>query len=140
MKTTFNLSPKDDKEWQAFSAFLATLNDQECTVTIETKKQRTGAQRRSIELFCKMLAGRLNETGMDMVRSIKILRKAPEVAIPWSQETVKDFLWRPVQKAMFDVESTRDLTTIQVDQVQNVLNKNLADKLGVSCDFPSRQG
>ena len=140
MKQTFELSPNDSKGWDAVADAICKAQEETCVITIEVKKQRTKPQNRSIHLFCTMLADRLNSTGMDMVRSIKILRKSPEVAIPWTPEAVKKWLWHPVQKAMFDIESTTELDTRQVDQVKNVLNKNLADKLGVSCDFPSARG
>lgn len=140
MKQVFELSPKTDQTWQEFSAALAAVQGGECVITIESKKQRTKPQNRSIHKVCRMLSEGLNNKGQYMVRALKVLRKSPEVEIPWTPEEVKRLLWRPVQKAMFDTESTTELSTIQVSQVFEVLNKNLAEKLGVSCEFPSRHG
>lgn len=135
----FRLETQSD--WSEFSTYLSECKESSVyEVEIVEKRVRTGQQRKAIELFCKMLAERLNETGMDMVRALKVLRKSPEISIPWTQELVKDNLWRPVQRALFDIESTAKLETMQVRQVENVLNKNLADKLGVSVEFPDNRG
>jgi len=82
-----------------------------------------------------MVAESLNDAGYDMKKTLK-----PEVEIPWSGNTVKEFLWRPIQDAMIQQESTTALTTDQVSAVYSVLSRHLSAKLGVNVSFPSAHG
>jgi len=96
------------------------------------KKKRTTAQRKALQLYCKMVAEELNEAGLDMKRVLK-----PEIDIPWTMEGVKTFLWKPIQEAMFQKESTTDLNTDEVTKVYEVLNRHTAEKFGIGVQFPS---
>jgi len=60
-------------------------------------------------------------------------------SVPWSQESVKEDLWRPIQQAMFKIKSTTQLNTSQVSEVHRVLDNWTATELGVSLPFPSRE-
>lgn len=95
-------------------------------------KPRTLVQNRAIHLLFSMLADELNTAGLDMRRTLK-----PEIDIPWSSETVKEYLWRPVQQAQLNKESTKELTTKEIDKVFETLNRYLGDKHGVHVTFPS---
>ena len=94
-------------------------------------KQRTSKQNRSLHKFCTMLAQVLNEEGLTMT---KILKEGVE--IEWTKESVKKYLWKPLQDIMFDKESTTELNTDQVSKVYKVLNRHMALK-GVHVPFPS---
>jgi len=61
----------------------------------------------------------------------------PEVDIPWTPESVKNHLWRPVQDAMFDKNSTTELTTKDLTQVYEVLTRHLGQQFGTFVSFPS---
>ena len=78
-----------------------------------------------------MLSDTLNDAGLDM----RVVMK-PEAEIPWTPANVKDNLWRTVQIAMFNIESTSDLSTKQVGQVYEVVNRHIAQNQGVSIPFP----
>jgi len=95
-------------------------------------KLRTTKQNNSLHLMFEHLAASLNDAGLDMKKTLK-----PEVDIPWDKQTVKDYLWRPVQKAMLKKESTTELTTKEIDRVMNALTKHLATKFGLELEFPS---
>jgi len=82
--------------------------------------------------YFTMLADELNEAGLDMKTVLK-----PEVDIPWTPESVKNHLWRPVQDAMFDKESTTELTTKDLTQVYETLTRHLGEKFGTFVRFPS---
>jgi hypothetical protein len=60
----------------------------------------------------------------------------PEVEIPWTMETVKDYLWRPVQEIYKGKHSTTELTTKEVNQIWEVINRHLGER-GVHVPFPS---
>ena len=94
--------------------------------------RRTQAQNRAMHLLFGMLAKELNDAGYDMKR---VLRK--DVDIPWQTETVKEYLWRPIQQTQLGKESTTELTTVEIDKVFETLNRHLGEKLGVHVSFPS---
>lgn len=98
------------------------------------EKQRSGAQNRSIHKYLTMLADELNQAGLDM----KVVLK-PEVEIPWSLESTKEYLWKPIQKAMKMKESTTELTTKEVDEVYKVLDRHISQKFGITLPFPSSE-
>jgi len=98
-------------------------------------KQRTLTQNRALHLFCEWLAETLNDAGYDMRRTLK-----QDVELPWSQTSVKDFLWRPIQKAMTDKTSTVEITTTEPTDIHAVLSRHLGQKLGIECPpWPKRE-
>lgn len=95
----------------------------------------TPTQRKALHKFCEILANELNSAGLDMRATLK-----PGVEVPWSKMTVKEYLWKPIEKAMLEKESTEDMTNKEVSEVYEVLNRHLSTKLGVSVPFPSMAG
>ena len=98
---------------------------------LKKKGTRTTKQNSALHLFLRKLADALNDAGLDMKAVLK-----PEVEIPWNSTTAKENLWRPVQLAMTQKESTADLDTVEVSQVYDALNRHIASKFGVSVPFP----
>jgi len=96
------------------------------------EKQRTLTQNRALHLMFEHLALELSEAGLDMKKTLK-----PEVDIPWEKESVKTWLWKPLQMALLGKESTTELTTKDIDKVMNVLTRHLGTKFGVEIMFPS---
>ena len=97
-------------------------------------KQRTITQNRALHLAFTMLAEELNTAGLDMKT---VFQRKPEVMIPWDTESVKKYIWKPIQKAQLDTESTTQLTTKDIDSVFDTVNRFMAEAFGVSIDFPS---
>lgn len=95
-------------------------------------EKRTLTQNRAIHLLFNNLADELNSAGLDMRRTLK-----PDVDIPWSGDTVKDYLWRPIQQAQLGKKSTTELTTKEIDKVFETLNRYLGEKHGLYVAFPS---
>jgi len=105
-------------------------------IKIDTGRQRTNQQRKAIEVFCAQLADVLNDSGMDMQAVFDV----KEVSVPWSQERVKDVLFRPIMAALLGISSTVDLERADCSRVHNVLCKNLSEKLGITCpDWPRKE-
>lgn len=94
---------------------------------------RTVQQRKAIEVFCRELGKALNDAGYET----KAVMAIKQVDIPWSQSTVKELLWRPIQTAMLEKSSTTKLDRKEVSQVYEVLNRHIASNFGVSVPFPS---
>lgn len=79
-----------------------------------------------------MLSDELNTAGLEM----KVVLK-PDYKIWWTPEAIKENLWKPLQKAMYQKESTTELTTAQVDKVFEQLAHILGEKYGLELTFPS---
>ena len=97
------------------------------------KNQRTLQQNKALHQYFRLLAEELNNAGYDMRRTLK-----PGVDIPWSSETVKEYLWKPIQNAQLMKQSTKDLTTKEIDLVYDTLNRHLWQTTGVTIEFPSQ--
>jgi hypothetical protein len=95
------------------------------------EKQRTIQQNKALHKYFELLAKELNDAGLDMRTVLK-----PEININWTEEMIKEHLWRPVQKLQFGKESTTELTTTEINKVWETLNMFLSEKFGVFVDFP----
>lgn len=97
-------------------------------------KQRTLTQNRALHLFCQWLAEALNDAGYDMRKTLR-----EDVDVPWTQASVKEYLWRPIQAAMTDKQSTTEITTVEPTAIHEVLSRHLGERLGVTCPaWPKR--
>lgn len=95
-------------------------------------KLRTLRQNNSLHRYFEMLSDELNGAGLDMRKTLK-----PTIEIPWNKETVKEYLFKPIMKAQINKESTTEMTTKEVDQVIETLNRHLGEKFGLHIPFPS---
>jgi len=94
--------------------------------------QRTPKQNRSIHRLFSEYADILNECGASIP---VILTNIP--GIDWTPELVKE-LWRCFQKAKFGKARTRDLTTQEVSEVYDEVNRYFSG-YGIHIPFPSYQ-
>ena len=53
-------------------------------------------------------------------------------------QSVKDFLWRPIQKLLTEKESTTKPTTKDYIYIYEVLSRHLVDKFGVNVSWPNK--
>ena len=93
--------------------------------------KRTAQQNKAIHCYFRLLAAALNDAGYDMKRVLK-----QSVDIPWTEDSVKRHLWKPIQDAMIGKMSTTQLETFDVSEVYDCLNRHTASKLAVSVAFP----
>jgi len=91
-------------------------------------------QRGALHLYFERLAEALNDSGLDMKKTLK-----PEVSIPWDKHNVKEHLWKPIMEAMTNKGSTEEMDKPQVSDVYEVLNRHLAEKFGIHVEFPHRE-
>lgn len=71
----------------------------------------TTQQRKALHLGFQLIADALNNAGLDMRTVLK-----PEIDIPWTKQSVKDYLFRPVMTLMTGKESTTTLDKSQEPQ------------------------
>lgn len=133
---TIRLIKRSDGLWEALDN--DSMQDQPGTV-IEVErpsKQRTLTQNRALHMWCKMLADVLNDAGLDQMKVLK-----HDACIPWSQHTVKENLWKPVQEVMLNKASTTEADRKDYNDVHMAICRHLAQKLGITCpSWPSRHG
>ena len=95
-------------------------------------QQRTMTQNRALHKYFSLLAETLNDAGLDQRKVLK-----PSIEIPWSPDSIKEMMWRPIQKSMVEKESTTELTTTELQAVFKVMDRHLLEKFGVDVPFPS---
>ena len=94
---------------------------------------RTSAQNRGLHLYFSFVANELNELGIQY-QYTGISGKTFELR--YTSDLVKEFIWRPIQVAMFKKKSTRNLTTQEMNEIIDVITNFFADR-GVVIEFPN---
>jgi hypothetical protein len=102
-----------------------------------TKKgnTRTTRQNSALHLLFTIVSSQLNEMGVEykyfgLKGQVLEMRHTPKI--------VKDFIWRPIQIALFDIESTRKINTEQINEIVDVLVKFFSER-GIVIQFPSKE-
>lgn len=93
--------------------------------------QRTKEQNDAMHLYFRWLAEALAEKHFDF-RELK-------VEIQPTPHLVKELMWKPVQKAMYDKISTKTLETSEVGSIYDTLNKALIERFDVAVGFPNKE-
>lgn len=124
---------KNDKfECPKLKKYLETLRDGKYTVEIKRyTSKRTSQQNRALHLYFRLLAEALNDAGFDMKKTIK-----KDLDIPWTETTIKEYLWRPVQLTYLRKESTTKLNSNEVDKVYDIINREIGQRTGVTIPWP----
>lgn len=126
-------------DWEKFAEYLGSVNEaDEYSVEIKrVRDTRTNQQRKSIELYCKLLSETLNDAGFSYTSFIRVIN-SNGVQVPWTRERAKE-AWRMIQIAMTKKESTAKLDSVEVSQIYDVMNAKFIDMTnGASVPFPDR--
>lgn len=102
-------------------------------VSISTGKNRTLTQNQALHKYFTLLADELNAGGFDMRRTLK-----QDVDIPWTMESVKQHLWKPLQEVITKEKSTAKVERADYSKIYDVLSRHLSQKLGIFVSWPSR--
>lgn len=97
-------------------------------------KQRTILQNASLHLYCTNLANALNDAGLDMKKTLK-----PEIEIPWTCQSVKDHLYKPILKSLTGKDSTIDMDTKDPSMVYEILTRFMGEKHGITVEWPDKE-
>ena len=97
--------------------------------------QRTPQQQKAIEVFCHNVADALNDAGFDL----KAVLKRKRIPVPCTQPNIKENVFKPIEKALFNKTSTTQLTTGEVTEVYDVMNKWLGEQFEIHVPFPSEE-
>jgi len=97
-----------------------------------TNRERTSSQNRALHKYLRQVAIDLNEAGYDVRETIK-------VPVEFTEHSVKQYMIHPVMMAMFDKDSTADLTVSEMKLLVETMERLLAEKFGVITQFPHRE-
>lgn len=98
-------------------------------------EHRTTQQNRALHKFFTLLSDELNTKGLEMPMVLT-------TSIWWTPSAVKERLWRPLQKAMYNKTSTTELEKgDEINKIHEQLMFILGEKHGVDyIDFPNSDG
>ena len=111
---------------------LASLEGAEVEVEIKKiKKTRSSQQNKSLHLWFTLLAEALNDAGYDMKSLIR-----EGIKIPCTDYYLKKEIFKPTILQMYGKESTSQLTTKEITEVYEFVDKVIAERTGVHVDWP----
>ena len=100
----------------------------------EEPKGRTLQQNKCLHGWLTAVAETLNDAGLDMKKTLR-----EDADIPWTGPAAKEFLWRPIQEALANVESSSDTSTKEVILISEVITRHIGQKHGVTLPpWPTR--
>ena len=103
---------------------------------VEATGTRTPTQNNALHLWLRQLADCLNENNLDMRAVIR-----EDVDIPWTDYTVKEHLWKPLEAAMYGHESTTQASKTEYGDIYDVLVRHLGQKFGITLPpWPEQHG
>jgi hypothetical protein len=94
-------------------------------------KIRTLAQNRSLHLAFKQIADTLNESGIDFANFPLV------IGCPWNALLVKEALWKTISTAYVGKESTKTLTTQDINNIFQIIAKGVSEITHQDVFFPS---
>lgn len=115
--------------------FLKANPRKEFFTTLERVTEgRTYAQNSAIHLYLEWVARELINKGYTLQNVIAQIKKAE---ITPTKDNLKEVLWRPMQMAVLNKESTKDLSKFEIDSVYQPLSMFLAKNFEIDLPFPS---
>ena len=92
---------------------------------------RTERQNNAMHLWFREIAEKLNDTGYHATHPFN-----SEVEVPFTEVLVKEMLYKPIIKAMYDKKSTTGLSGRELSEAADVLVKWLVEHKEVLALFP----
>jgi hypothetical protein len=96
-----------------------------------TTKTRSNAQNAALHLYMTQLAEQLNNAGYTFTNALGL-------EIPFTMELIKESIWKPTQKELFNIESTTKLNTEMINKMIDVFSLHFGQK-GIYVEFPNFQ-
>lgn len=113
--------------------FNRLINNSKPFMLKEKRETRSSRQNRALHLYFEFVSSELNELGITF--QYKGIR-GTDLETPYTPDLVKNQVWKPIQKTLFDTDSTTKLDTKQIDKIIEILTKFFAER-GVLLEFPS---
>lgn len=120
---------------QAYGAMLGVKLDGSLEFRLtKIGNQRTYLQNASIHKYLTLLADEFNMSGITIQQAL-----AQAVEREWTMGCAKENIWRPIQKAIFKVESSTELERDEVTRVYDTINRHTGEKFGLYVPFPCKE-
>ena len=103
--------------------------------SITTGKQRSMTQNAALHLYCEMPSETLNHAGHERMVTTPI----GQVSVPWTKDSVKENIWRPVQIALTKEQSTTAPLRGQYADIYDVIHRHMVDAKGISVLWPVKE-
>ena len=117
----------EDDALEAFAQF----EPETYYMTDEQIKQRTAKQNSALWKYLTLLAEKMDDAGIDM-------KEAIHVPIRPTKDNVKAEMFDKVMMALFpEVDSSTKLSTRQIQEVYENLDRFTGQRFGIHVDFPS---
>ena len=92
---------------------------------------RTDRQNNALHLWFRQMSEQLNDAGYSNKHPFN-----DEVEIPFTEGLVKEMLYKPIVKAMYDKTSTTKLSGSELSKAAEVLIRWLSEHKGIYVPFP----
>ena len=102
---------------------------------LEKMNTRTTKQNSALHLLFTIVSSQLNEMGIEFQY---FGLKGQVLSVRHTPHLVKEMVWKPIQKALFDIESTTKINTQQINEIVDILAKYFSER-GVVIQFPSKE-
>ena len=130
------LDLKNEIEVKKAVTRLTYLIQKESTIDLtELSDKRSSLQNRSLHKFFVIISDELNELGMEFQY---FGLKGEVLSTRYTTNIVKNHFWRQIQKTLFNIESTKDINTKQINEITDIIVKFFGEK-GVYVEFPNRE-
>jgi hypothetical protein len=101
------------------------------------RKRRNILMNSCLHLYCTLLALELNNAGYDFKKFLEVSEY--KLDVPWTPESVKEHLWRPVQITLTGKKSTTEPTDFEYCQIYQTLSERISDLTGIFVDWPHEE-
>ena len=101
---------------------------------VKKRTNLTNRQTKALHLWFEWLAKELNNAGWDTRKTLR-----QDIDIPWTAESIKRNIWKPLQKAKYDTTSIRQLKREQIDEILKVIIREIGTRTKIDVPpFPSQ--
>lgn len=97
-------------------------------------KKRTLLLNASMHLWFTLIAEELNDSGQYM----RLDFYTEKAQVSWTKNAIKEVFFRPLSVAMFDKESSTELTNKETTEIIEEMHRILGENFGVSVEFPNK--
>ena len=124
---------KDQNTCKFFVAYVEDQAEQGIDRVYKIQKaDRTWRQNNTLHLLFRRMAEALNDAGFEIPHPFK-----PDLEIPYSEESVKELLYKPIINMYFKVDRSTDLDTKQLSESMTILVDAVNRNTGVYVHIPT---
>ena len=124
---------KDQNTCKFFVAYVEDQAEQGIDRVYKIQKaDRTWRQNNTLHLLFRRMAKGLNDAGFEIPHPFK-----PDLEIPYSEESVKELLYKPIITMYFKVDRSTELTTEQLSESMTILVDAVNRNTGVYVHIPT---